>query len=224
MMIPSNYTIRLIDIKDDDLIQNVLNNYEIYDNNYRNTLNNKIINHFMYQEIGFETPKLFAHYLKCRLDEIMPKYNKLYNSQLLNLDPLRSFSLTETMEKETEGEAQSLSSSSGNTATSNQTNQQEKHIFQNTPQGNLSQENINNYSYATTNNMDGTNETNSGTKLTETEMEDSTNTSTTENYVKSLVGNKDVSTTKLFKEFVENFESVDKLIINELQDLFMGIY
>ena len=36
-----------------------LNDYPIFDENYREILNNKIINHYYTEEIGFETARLF---------------------------------------------------------------------------------------------------------------------------------------------------------------------
>lgn len=247
-MIPAKYSIMLNDIKDIPIIQDVLNNYTIYDTNYRNTLNNKILNHYAYEEIGFETPALFAHYLKVKLDEIMPKYNKLYESELLKLDPLSNYTIKETLEKEgeqtntqtgtlsSEGENSSTSSSTNTTSNSQTLTNKENHIFQNTPQGDVKFETIDNYEHATTHNIDGNVETTNGTKNSSISATDNTTTSTenttsssgsintTEEYIKLIIGNRDVSTTKLYNEFINNYISIDKLIIDELQDLFMLIY
>ena len=39
-----------------------LNNYPIFDESYRSTLNQKILNHYYENEIGLETPELFKFY------------------------------------------------------------------------------------------------------------------------------------------------------------------
>lgn len=58
-----------------------LDNYPIFDENYRETLNSKILNHYFDAEIGFETAPLFRHYLLAKLNEIMPTYNIMYEKQ-----------------------------------------------------------------------------------------------------------------------------------------------
>lgn len=64
-----------------------LKNYPIFDETYREGLNNKIINHFYFREIGFETAGLFKFYLNQKMSEIMPYYNQLYKSELLKFNP-----------------------------------------------------------------------------------------------------------------------------------------
>lgn len=223
-MIPANYSIMLIDIKDDTNLQNVLSSYPIYDEKYRDVLNKKILDHYAYQEIGFETPFLFAHYLKVRLNEIMDKYNLLYKSELLKLDPLGNYNLKENFERENTGEANSNSTSDNTTNTSSDSTSKMNHVFQNTPQGELAHEDIDNYSYATTHDLESNTENATGNKTTTTNMEDTTTSTSTENYIKNIIGNKGMTVTNLFKEFVNNFTSIDKLIIDELSDLFMQIY
>lgn len=65
-----------------------MTSYPIFDESYRNTLNQKIINHYYFREIGFETAGLFVNRLNQRLTEIMPYYNQLYKSAQLEFDPL----------------------------------------------------------------------------------------------------------------------------------------
>lgn len=70
--------------------------YPIYDENYRNVLNKKILNHFYMSEIGQETIALWQHYLETTLNEIMPYYNKLYETELLKFNPLIDIDLEKT--------------------------------------------------------------------------------------------------------------------------------
>lgn len=71
-----------------------LGDYPIYDEDYRETLNNKIIEHFWNEEIGQETISLFVHTLRRKMNEIMPVYNKLYLTQALIINPLLTFRST----------------------------------------------------------------------------------------------------------------------------------
>lgn len=68
-----------------------LNDYEIWEPEYRETLNAKIIDHFFFREIGFETAAQFAWYIRRTMQEIMPYYNKLYEVQAMMTDPLRDW-------------------------------------------------------------------------------------------------------------------------------------
>lgn len=76
-----------------------LKDYPIFDENYRNILNEKIINHYLFNEIGMETAELFKFYLNTTMREIMPYYNQLYKSELLEFNPLYDSDLTTVYDK-----------------------------------------------------------------------------------------------------------------------------
>ena len=76
-----------------------LDTYPIFNEDYRSYLNQKIINHFYFREIGAETPDRFNFYLERKMREIMPLYNQLYQSTLIEYDPLITHYL-ETEQKE----------------------------------------------------------------------------------------------------------------------------
>lgn len=65
-----------------------LDDYPIFDESHRNELNNKIIEHYWFDEIGMETPDRFNHYLHSTMNEIMPYYNELYKSVAMEYNPL----------------------------------------------------------------------------------------------------------------------------------------
>ena len=77
--------------------------YPIFDESYRGVLENKILRHYYTREIGFETVGLWKHYLNMRLNEIMPYYNKMYNSELIEFDPLYDVDLTKDYRKTLDG-------------------------------------------------------------------------------------------------------------------------
>lgn len=62
--------------------------WEIYDEEYRPILCKKILKHFYTREIGAETAGLWKLWLNQRMAEIMPYYNQLYKSTLLEFNPL----------------------------------------------------------------------------------------------------------------------------------------
>lgn len=77
-------------------------NYPLFDESYRNVLNKKIIDHFYFREIGYETYGLWHNRLRMKMNEIMPYYNKLYESELLLHDPFRNYDITKIHEGEFE--------------------------------------------------------------------------------------------------------------------------
>ena len=55
--------------------------FPIFDNDYRSVLCIKILKHYYTREIGFETVGLWKLKLNMMMNEIMPYYNKLYESE-----------------------------------------------------------------------------------------------------------------------------------------------
>ena len=70
--------------------------FPIFDENYRTTLETKIIRHYYTREIGLETYGLWKLKLQTKLNEIMPYYNKLYESELFTYNPLYDVDMTTT--------------------------------------------------------------------------------------------------------------------------------
>ena len=75
-----------------DIISNsedkIFEEYEIFDENYRSILNQKILRHYYTREICAETVGLWKLWLNNTMNEIMPYYNQLYKSALLKFNPL----------------------------------------------------------------------------------------------------------------------------------------
>lgn len=68
--------------------------FPIFDESYRNVLETKILKHYYTREIGLETVGLWKLKLETKLNEIMPYYNKLYKSELLEFNPFYDVDLT----------------------------------------------------------------------------------------------------------------------------------
>ena len=71
-----------------------LNDYPIFDESYRQPLNDKIIRHYYFDEIGAETVARFAWYVRMTMFEMMPYFNQLYASLNLITDPLTNVQYT----------------------------------------------------------------------------------------------------------------------------------
>lgn len=80
-----------------------LNDYPIFDETYRQTLNNNIINTFYFSEICEETVARWAIRFKNKMNVIMPYYNKLYESQLIEIDPLSKIKETKSIMDDANG-------------------------------------------------------------------------------------------------------------------------
>lgn len=200
----SKYTITVRDL----IRQNfhfALDTYPIFDENYRETLNKKILDHYFMSEIGLETPALFNHYLSTKMNEIMPYFNTLYQKQTLLLDKLESnVNITESFNRNIEN------SSSGSTSTSSSG----KTLFEDTPQGKLVQSTMEQMDHASNINFSKASDS----------AESSSNGNSTEDYIKTVIGNNGGKyNIDLLNNIKNNLMNIDLMIINNLNDLFMGI-
>ena len=180
-----------------------INNVDIWS---KDKLARKIIDHYYMREIGLETPALFKHYAKVYMQEIMERKLPLIYSSSIKYDPLVNVDYTETFDRTASGEASSNSTNTGSGLAVNS----------DTPQGEINKENILNGSYATS----------TGASESTANIEDSSNSSNEENYVKRVKGNSGVSATaqKMVEQYRENIIAIDEDIIKELNKLFMGLY
>lgn len=69
---------------------------EIFDENYRAVICKKILKHYYLREICSETVGVWKLWLNTRLEEILPYYNQLYKSALLEFNPLYDVNITRT--------------------------------------------------------------------------------------------------------------------------------
>lgn len=83
----------------------------------REQLNKKILDHYKYREIGFETAGRFIDELEIALNEIMPRYNELFKTIEIMADlenPFDNVDVTETFEQESSGTTNSEGTSADN--------------------------------------------------------------------------------------------------------------
>lgn len=79
-------------------------NYPIFDEAYKSVLETKILKHYYTREISEESVGLWKLRLNTKLNEIMPYYNKLYESELYTFNPLYSTDITRTKNVTNTGE------------------------------------------------------------------------------------------------------------------------
>lgn len=186
-----------------------MTNYPIFDETYRETLNNNILHHYYENEIGFETAPLFRFYLNQKLNEIMPYYNELYKVQKKLIDDnllLNNVNLTEELKGKNTTQTSSVSQSTN----------KGKNLFQDTPQGNISQQDINAQNVYATNITLNDNSINDNS---------SANGSGTNEYIKTIIGNNGGKfNIDVLNDIKNNLMNIDLMIINELYDLFMQIF
>ena len=183
-----------------------LDTYPIWNETYRNTLNQKILNHYYENEIGFETASLFKFYLNTKMNEIMPYYNELYKAQekaITNI--LGNVDLYE--------EGDRLNNNTINTSSTSSNNG--KNLFQDTPQGQISFTNIEDQKWAT------------NLTLNKNDITDNSQSSgeNTENYNRHVYGNNGKKySIELLEDVKNKMFNIDLMIINDLNELFMQIF
>ena len=102
-----------------------LEHYDIFDESYRPILNGRIFDHYMNMDIGTESIDMFILGMRRRMNEIMPRYNKMYLAELREFDPLVTTKMvtTETVSgstntdstRDTDTESESMRSTSRDT-------------------------------------------------------------------------------------------------------------
>lgn len=258
-------------------------NFPIFDESYRSVLETKILRHYYTREIGLETVGLWKLKLSTKLNEIMPYYNKLYKSELIEFNPLYDVDLTRERKiegkgtKDTEnGENRSGSNNTETTqnndstvtetgdnkgttngtanGTQNQnTNGNGTNMYSDTPQGTITDlqagryltnatidsatntfagassdtttqttENTNNSSVDSSGSVDGTTESDFNSKM---DGFSNTTLSNTEDYLERVIGsNGGESFSKRINDYRTTFINIDMMVINDLEDLFFGLW
>ena len=214
----------------------------------REDINQKLLNHYKYREIGFETVGRFIDELEIAMKEIMPFYNQLMFTQdqdfniIYNVDYKR---ITETLR---EGQNSGNVDTSGSSETDSETrdtnrlsatvNHDSKNVQSQTPQSELSitAENIDNVSYADevrwskdknndTSESSGTTSGNSSNTISQN-TESSGSHTESENIEESIIGNYgQVSAQRLVLTYRETILNIEQQIIKDrrIQELFMMI-
>lgn len=258
-------------------------NFPIFDESYRTVLETKILRHYYTREIGLETVGLWKLKLNTKLNEIMPYYNQLYKSELIEFNPLYDVELTRerkikgTGTKDTENGESREGENHSNTSQTNTNNVTEidndkgtvtgtadgtqnqntsgnrTNMYSDTPQGAITDLQAGKYlTNATVDSAtntfsgashDSTSQTSENTRNNETQTDGSadgyndsnyssnmdgysnTKLSNTEDYLEHVIGsNGGESFSKRLNDYRSTFINIDMMIINELEELFFGLW
>ena len=189
--------------------------YDFYTNDetIKYNFEDKFINEYYFNEIGFETVGRFKQRLKTKLNKIMPYYSQLYQTELRSkdIDFMLNKDLEEVYERVLEG-----SNTSKNDVTvdnSSTSNVLESNIDNGNASLELEKGSLTNVGKSTLN--DNTRSSNS--------VNDTTNQ--TERTKLSSKGNIGItSSAELLEKWRKVIINIDDLIINECSDLFMQVY
>lgn len=188
-----------------------LNAYPIFDEAYRDELNQKIVDHYYMREIGQETVSMFKFAMKRKMNEIMPLYNQLYKSTLIEFDPLATMDIRNVVT----GESATVTDAEGHSESSNINNSGSRAVQSNTPQVLLA----GNKDYATSA-ADSTSES-EGTALADENS--NSNVESTNNSTSETKGYQGIPS-ELLMSYRASLLNVDMMIIAELQELFMLVW
>lgn len=181
--------------------------FPIFDESYRSVLETKILKHYYTREIGLETVGLWKLKLDTKLNEIMPYYNQLYKSELLEFNPMYDVNVTREHTVNGNGTRKDIGNGTGTGTNINK--------YSDTPQGALTGLLNDEYmSSASVDNSTSGYNTNNDSVMTNTEQYLET--------VRGKQGTGDYSSMLL--KYRETFLNIDMMIIEDLSDLFMGIW
>ena len=253
----AKYTVELRSLMSDPTVepklQEALSTYPIYTSENQNVadliptreeLNRKLLRHYKYREIGFETVGRFLDELQITMEEIMPYYNQMYHtveimaelpSPFDNVDVIERTKETRTTSGKTTDSGSVNSSASDSSETTSNVNSNSKNLTSDTPQGNIGVSASNIDSVTRANNASWTKNTSndtasttgsSSTNTTNSNESNSEGTETVEHeYTKT--GNQGVNTyAHDMNEFRTSIIDVTMQIIEDkrIAELFMMVY
>lgn len=189
-LVPSDsehVTIELREVVKDTDIFDRCEPFPIWDEKNRGELEKKIIEHYYFRQIGFETVGRFKFMLNVRLREIMPRYVKLYKTTQFKYNPIENYNMEE----------------------------------KGTDKRGATSETLNKYSETPDGKLEGLTE---GKYLTNA-TQGTDKTATTEEHVFTRHGNIGVTTTQqMIEQERKIIIDLYVMIIDELKDLFLGVY
>lgn len=173
--------------------------FPIFDEQYRLELEKQILRAYYTREIGEETVGLWKLRLWSKLNLIMPKYNQLYESAKLQFNPLYDV------------DYHRFGTNSGEGSSQNSSNTESENMHSDTPQNGLVSVKSGEY----LSDADVANVVNSGTSSSQ-------NSGRFDETIQGKMGG--VSYSRLLKEYRQTFLNIDKMVVDELNDLFMGLW
>lgn len=212
-------------------------NFPIFDENYRQVLCRKILKHYYTREIAHETVGRWKLALNAKLNEIMPYYNQLYKSELLEFNPFYDVDLTRRREgsgtsNRTSNNTETNSGTSKNVSSGSSTNNTDTlNRFSDTPQNSMDTQGIADSVPLTTVtkvNEDNTTTNESTDTLTRNDSKTGNGTeniNNTDKYIETVKGKQGTENySSLLKKFRETFLNIDMMIIEDCSDCFFTLW
>lgn len=211
--------------------------FPIFDEKYRQVLCRKILKHYYTREIAHETVGRWKLALNAKLNEIMPYYNQLYKSELLEFNPFYDVDLTRSREgsgtsNKTSNNTETNSGTSKNVSSSSDTsNTDTLNRFSDTPQNSMDTQGIADSVPLTTVtkvNEDNTTTNESTDTLTRNDNKTGSGTeniNNTDKYIETVRGKQGTENySNLLKKFRETFLNIDMMIIEDCSDCFFTLW
>lgn len=190
-----------------------------FNEEYRPVICKKILKHYYTREIGAETVGLWKMWVNRKLEEIMPYYNKLYESATLEYNPLNDVNYERRHTKNNSGTESGSRNGSGTTGGTLASSGLE--LYSDTPQGGITH--LHDQSYLTNATETSRNDTTSGT-YSDTETTSGTN-SNTEQFIETITGKQGSGTySKMIMEYRETLLNIDMQVIEEFSDCFLNLW
>lgn len=210
----ATHTIRLKDVDRITKGHWGLDNYPIFNEMYRKTLNDRIRREFWLNEIGHETIDIFVWRLELKMDLIMPRYNRMYLAELENVDPLDG-GISENNTRQwgssnAQGNNTQTSDGTGSSGSKGRT------VASDTPQTRLA----GNSDYASSM-SDATNET---TNKSKSSSESASRNRNEYDNNQSSRSKQRGSKAQMIAQYRSTLINVDNFIIEELRELFLGVW
>lgn len=229
MWMATQYNTTKLTIELREIVENGVNIWDFdypsyYKDDMKKAFEQKVIDHYYFRQIGQETVGRFKHYFKTKVREIMLRYIEMYKTVEImnNLDnPFDNVDFVETYQSITKGSSSGSQTSNGSSQDSVENSSHTEHRFSDTPQGTI--DNLN--KHLTEASVDDV--SNSGTSSTQSEGQSSQESSNegTNTYTLTKKGNQGVNTyAHDMIEFRQSIIDVDMMIINDLNELFLGTY
>lgn len=211
----ANYTLELRQISESRNLKVFDFEYSFYSEDHRKEFEEKFINYYFFHEIGVETVQRFKHNLKTKLNEIMPYYSQLYESEMKAKDI--NFLLNKDLKETFIREQNNTNNMTGDSL--NKVNGVDNTDYKESNVGNgnaslsldsLTSINQNNNNFNNTN-TSNSNVVNNGNEREETTLVSQGNIGIT-------------SSAELLQKWRDVMINIDQMILKECRDLFMTIY
>lgn len=174
---------------------------EFFDESYRRVLCSKILKHYYLREIGAETVGVWLLWMNTKLEEVMPYYNKLYESARVKYDYMYSTDVYTRHEGKDSNVGGTESDSSG----------EEWNKFSDTPQGGVAGLESDTY-------LTNATKVSGNTKNVSSQKYDNT-----DEYLNHTYGFSN-NPSKLLMEYRETIINIDMMVIKEFGELFMNLW